>query len=273
MSLTMITVLSVSGESVELPIGGSQGYQLEEVEGLDPVKATISSSNFGWADGASYQTSRRDIRNIVMRVGLIPDFLTTTVQSLRLALARKMMPKSQVILRFHDSDGTVLRTVGRVESFEAPLFVQDPKINISILCMDPDFISERETVIEGASVPDITNTTIDYDGTVATGFRLGMTMDRPTNEISFVLQNSEGVTERMDFAMSLVAGDKLEISSVFGSKGVWVTKPMGTESALYAATPNSHFLSLTGGSNSFRVQAPGAPIPYKLRYYPRYGGL
>ena len=273
MSLSMVTIVSASGEAVELPVGSSLGYQLEEVEGLDPVKATIASSNFGLTDGASYQSSRRDVRNIVMRIGLIPDFVTNTVQSLRLGLARKMMPKSQVTLRFHDEDGTVLRAVGRVESFEAPLFVQSPKATISFLCMDPDFISEVESSFSGSSVADLTNTTLNYEGTVNTGFRLEMVVNRPTNEISFVVQTSEGETKRMDFAIALASGDKIEISSVFGGKGVWVTKGGVRETALYATTPNSHFLTLSSGPNAVRVQLVGAPIPYTIKYYARHGGL
>lgn len=273
MSLSMVTIVSASGEAVELLVGSSIGYQLEEIEGLDPVKATISSSNFGLTDGASYQSSRRDIRNIVMRIGLVPDFVTNTVQSLRLGLARKMMPKSQVTLKFHDADGTVFRTVGRVESFEAPMFVQSPKVTISFLCMDPDFISEVESSFSGSSVPDLTNATLNYEGTVNTGFRLEMTVNRPTNEIAFVVQTSEGDTKRMDFAMALVSGDRIEISSVFGEKGVWITKNGIRESALYATTPNSHFMTLSNGTNLVRVQLAGEAIPYTIKYYARHGGL
>lgn len=273
MSLTTLSVVSSSGETLNFHIGASTGYQLEDVRGLDPVKADISSSSFGQHDGSQYQSSRRGERNIVMVIGLVPDFVTNTVQSLRLDLARLLMPKRPVTLRMIDSDGSVVSIAGRVESFEAPLFTRTPKADISIICFDPDFKSHALTTKTGSSVTDITNTAIQYDGSVDTGFLFEMTVNRATNELALVLVNSMGETQRVDFAMALSAGDKIEIGSNFGEKGVWVTKDGLRTPALYTITPNSNFLVLSPGVNQFRVQMAGAAIPWSIKYYERYGSL
>lgn len=273
MSLTTLSVVSSSGETLNFHIGASTGYQLEDVRGLDPVKADISSSSFGQHDGSQYQSSRRGERNIVMLIGLVPDFVTNTVQSLRLDLARLLMPKRPVTLRMIDSDGSVVSIAGRVESFEAPLFTRTPKADISIICFDPDFKSHALTTKTGSSVTDITNTAIQYDGSVDTGFLFEMTVNRATNELALVLVNSMGETQRVDFAMALSAGDKIEIGSNFGEKGVWVTKDGLRTPALYTITPNSNFLVLSPGVNQFRVQMAGAAIPWSIKYYERYGSL
>ena len=273
MSLTTLSVVSSSGETLNFHIGASTGYQLEEVRGLDPVKADISSSSFGQHDGSQYQSSRRGERNIVMVIGLVPDFVTNTVQSLRLDLARLLMPKRPVTLRMIDSDGSVVSIAGRVESFEAPLFTRTPKVDISIICFDPDFKSHALTTKTGSSVTDITNTAIQYDGSVDTGFLFEMTVNRATNELALVLVNSMGESQRVDFAMALSAGDKIEIGSNFGEKGVWVTKDGLRTPALYTITPNSNFLVLSPGVNQFRVQMAGAAIPWSIKYYERYGSL
>ena len=273
MSLTTLSVVSSSGETLNFHIGASTGYQLEEVRGLDPVKADISSSSFGQHDGSQYQSSRRGERNIVMVIGLVPDFVTNTVQSLRLDLARLLMPKRPVTLRMIDSDGSIVTIAGRVESFEAPLFTRTPKADISIICFDPDFKSHALTTKTGSSVTDITNTAIQYDGSVDTGFLFEMTVNRATNELALVLVNSMGESQRVDFAMALSAGDKIEIGSNFGEKGVWVTKDGLRTPALYTITPNSNFLVLSPGVNQFRVQMAGAAIPWSIKYYERYGSL
>lgn len=273
MSLTTLSVVSSSGETLNFHIGASTGYQLEDVKGLDPVKADISSSSFGQHDGSQYQSSRRGERNIVMVIGLVPDFVTNTVQSLRLDLARLLMPKRPVTLRMIDSDGSVVSIAGRVESFEAPLFTRIPKADISIICFDPDFKSHALTTKTGSSVTDITNTAIQYDGSVDTGFLFEMTVNRATNELALVLVNSMGESQRVDFAMALSAGDKIEIGSNFGEKGVWVTKDGLRTPALYTITPNSNFLVLSPGVNQFRVQMAGAAIPWSIKYYERYGSL
>ena len=273
MSLTTLSVVSSSGETLNFHIGASTGYQLEEVRGLDPVKADISSSSFGQHDGSQYQSSRRGERNIVMVIGLVPDFVTNTVQSLRLDLARLLMPKRPVTLRMIDSDGSVVSIAGRVESFEAPLFTRTPKADISIICFDPDFKSHALTTKTGSSVTDITNTAIQYDGSVDTGFLFEMTVNRASNELALVLVNSMGESQRVDFAMALSAGDKIEIGSNFGEKGVWVTKDGLRTPALYTITPNLNFLVLSPGVNQFRVQMAGAAIPWSIKYYERYGSL
>lgn len=273
MSLTTLSVVSSSGETLNFHIGASTGYQLEEVRGLDPVKADISSSSFGQHDGSQYQSSRRGERNIVMVIGLVPDFVTNTVQSLRLDLARLLMPKRPVTLRMIDSDGSVVSIAGMVESFEAPLFTRTPKADISIICFDPDFKSHVLTTKTGSSVTDITNTAVQYDGSVDTGFLFEMTVNRATNELALVLVNSMGESQRVDFAMALSAGDKIEIGSNFGEKGVWVTKDGLRTPALYTITPNSNFLVLSPGVNQFRVQMAGAAIPWSIKYYERYGSL
>ena len=273
MSLTTLSVVSSSGETLNFHIGASTGYQLEEVRGLDPVKADISSSSFGQHDGSQYQSSRRGERNIVMVIGLVPDFVTNTVQSLRLDLARLLMPKRPVTLRMIDSDGSVVSIAGRVESFEAPLFTRTPKADISIICFDPDFKSHALTTKTGSSVTDITNTAVQYNGSVDTGFLFEMTVNRATNELALVLVNSMGESQRVDFAMALSAGDKIEIGSNFGEKGVWVTKDGLRTPALYTITPNSNFLVLSPGVNQFRVQMAGAAIPWSIKYYERYGSL
>ena len=273
MSLTTISVVSSSGETLDFHIGASTGYQLEEVKGLDPVKADISSSSFGQHDGSQYQSSRRGERNIVMTIGLVPDFVSNTVQSLRLDLARLLMPKRPVTLRMVDSDGSIVTIAGRVESFESPLFTRTPRAGISIICFDPDFKSNVMTTKTGSSVTDITNTPVQYDGSVDTGFMFEMVVDRATNELSLVLVNSMGESQRVDFAMALASGDKIEIGSNFGEKGVWVTQSGARSPALYTITTNSDFLVLSPGVNQFRVQMAGAPIGWSIKYYERHGSL
>lgn len=273
MSLSMVTVLANTGETAEFPVGGYQGYQLEDVTGLDPVKAEIASSKFGANDGEVFQSSRRERRNIVLTIGLRPDYMTNDVQSLRQRLSRLMMPKNRVLLKFHDSSGKIVRIEGRVESFEAPLFVRNPVVTVSIVCVAPDFVSEIETVEHGSSVVDLTDMTINYDGTTETGFIFQMPITRAINDLSIVNITADGDSNRIDFAMNMGAGDTLEVSSLFGEKGVWRVREGRRESVLYATAPNMSFPQLSPGPNLFRVQMPGTPIAYSIRYRATYGGL
>ena len=67
--LKRVEVVTPQGAVLDLPLGDiSSSLQIESIEGLDPVKATIASSSFAQLDGAQYQSSRRETRDIKLRI-------------------------------------------------------------------------------------------------------------------------------------------------------------------------------------------------------------
>jgi hypothetical protein len=126
--LVRVEVRTSQGTLLVLPLDDvSDGLALEEVEGLDPVKATLNSSSFAGEDGEQYHSARRESRNIKFKIGLEPDYVATSVRDLRKRLYAFFMPKTQVSLRFVMSDGLYVDILGRIETFDAPLFVQDQR--------------------------------------------------------------------------------------------------------------------------------------------------
>ena len=82
--LSQVEVLSDQGTSIILPIGEDRnGFYVKDIDGLDPVPASLSSSAFGQLDGEVEQGARREKRNIVLTVGLEPDYVTRTVSQMR----------------------------------------------------------------------------------------------------------------------------------------------------------------------------------------------
>jgi hypothetical protein len=249
------------------------GIIVEDVEGLGPVKATIVSSNFSTMDGAQYQSSRREARNIVIKLELKPDFLLDSVSDLRDKLYGFFMPKTQVSLRFHKSNGLVVDISGRVESCEAPLFTSEPKVNVSIICFDPDFLSIAPVELSGSSVAANVDTLVDYDGTVETGLIFVMNVDRSLTEFTLYNRPPDDIVRKLDIAASLLAGDILTISTISGAKHITLTRSGVNSSLLYAMPSQSNWLEFFPGNNYFRAQAEGAAVPYEISYITRYGGL
>lgn len=102
--ITMIEARNVQGSLLGLGVDDiSDGYILEDVDGLHPVKATIVSSSFANLDKQEYQSARRESRDITITIGLEPDYVTNTVSELRKRLYAYFMPKSPVKLRLVDS--------------------------------------------------------------------------------------------------------------------------------------------------------------------------
>lgn len=266
---------SAAGMLLSLPLEGiTDGVFVEEVLGLDPVKATLVSSSFANLDGAQFQSSRRETRNIILTLGIEPtDYETQNVRTIRTNLYSFFMPKSEVKLRFFMDDGLEVDITGRVESFETPLFVKDPQVVISIMCFDPDFIELDSIIISEDTVSDLTTFLISYPGTVETGILLTLLVDRALTEFTIYHTPPDGVVRTLDFAAVLQADDVLTINTVVGSKAITLTRSAVDTSLLYGMSPQSAWIELFKGNNQLRVFAEGAAIPFTIEYTVRYGGL
>lgn len=272
--LETVEVRTEQGALLSLPLQGViSGYNIENIDGLDPVKATLVSSSFANMDGQQYHSSRRETRNIILTIGLEPDYLTSTVQALRQALYGFFMPKAVVNLRFVMEDGLEVDIQGRVESMETALFTKEPAVNVSIICFDPDLFDATPVVLSGNTTSGTTETEIDYDGTVDTGVLLTVNVNRTVSGLTLYHRDPSGTLRSLDFQVAMVNGDIIKISTVTGDKYARKTTSGTETSALYAVSPQSYWLKLQPGVNTVRLYATGAAIPYTLTYTTRYGGI
>lgn len=273
--LVRVEATNAQGALLALPLDDdSSGIFVQEIAGLDPVKATLVSTSFAGADGAQYHSAHREARNITAKMGVEPDYLNVTVSDLRKRLYAFFMPKSLVHLAFIHDDGLRLTIDGRVESFDFPLFAQDPEADLSLMCFDPDFIDPIiVSKLNQMSVSTAVETTVPYLGTVDVGGVFTFRPDRAVNAFTVYLRTADGQQQIMDFTVPLLAGDKLEISTVTGSKYATLTRGGTTSSVLYGVTPQSAWLNFKNGDNKLRVYATGAPFPFDYNYITRYGGL
>jgi hypothetical protein len=272
--LTSLEVRNVGGDLLTLPLGDdSSGFIIQDIEGLEPVKATLVSSSFANMDGAQYHTSRREPRNLKLKFEIEPDYILDSVAELRKQLYNFFMPKTRPNLRFVDSGGLVVGINGRVESFDSPLFTKDPTADISLMCYDPDFVDIDSTLISGSTTSGTDETLIEYDGTVETGFVFSLHVDRALTDFTIYHRPPDDVVRTLDFTGTLGAGDELVVSTIAGSKGATLISGSTETSVLYGVSPQSNWIELQPGANYIRVYATGAAIPFDIEYNTRYGGL
>jgi hypothetical protein len=249
--LTSLEVRNVGGDLLTLPLGDdSSGFIIQDIEGLEPVKATLVSSSFANMDGAQYHTSRREPRNLKLKFEIEPDYILDSV-----------------------SGGLVVGINGRVESFDSPLFTKDPTADISLMCYDPDFVDIDSTLISGSTTSGTDETLIEYDGTVETGFVFSLHVDRALTDFTIYHRPPDDVVRTLDFTGTLGAGDELVVSTIAGSKGATLISGSTETSVLYGVSPQSNWIELQPGANYIRVYATGAAIPFDIEYNTRYGGL
>lgn len=272
--LTKIEVRTDRGDLLTLSLEDpSSGFIVADIDGLDPAKATIVSSDFAQLDGTRFQSSRRESRNIKIKIEPDLDYLLSTVQELRKQLYQFFMPKLNVKLRFYLTSGLIVEATGQVESFDWPLFTKDPEGTISIICFDSDLHELEATVISGSTSESMTPTGEFYAGSVQTGFIFELLLNRSESAFTIYQQLPNGHLHTLDFSAPLLSGDVLRISTIPGAKGAWLTRSDSQSSILYGVLPASEWLSLEPGVNELRFYATGAPIPFTLTYTNKYGGL
>lgn len=274
--LNRVEVVTEQGVLFTLPLDDiSEGYSVQDIEGLDPVKAVLISSVFAQLDGEEYQSSRREKRNIKLTLGYEPDFVNSSVASLRRQLYSMFMPTMRVLLRFHQDGEPIVQIYGRVESFESPKFVKEPKAIISMLCFDPDFYDPSPVILKGTTSSSVLETTHRYQGSVETGFVFRLFANRAITEFSIHNRSADETLRSLEFQNipGLIAGDTLTISTIPGNKYVTRTRAGIDTSYLFGVSPQSQWLELFPGQNALRVYAEGAAIPFEIEYTTKFGAL
>ena len=249
-------------------------YRVRDVEGVDPVVAVLTSTSMAQIDGAQPQNARRDVRNITMKVGLKPDYSMHTVQSLRSSLYEYLLPKAMVQLGFY-LDGVLFAiTSGQVESVDNVLFSQDPEVDTSILCYDPDFYAPTPEVFSTHTQSDnLTTSLIEYAGTSDAGFIFALNVNRTLTSFSVANTTLDGLKQKLEVIGSFIPGDIVTVNTIPGSKAVTLTRAGITTSVLYYKTSVSTWPILKKGDNLLGVYSSGAGIPYTVTYTPKFGGL
>lgn len=272
--LRKVDVVTRRGTTLSLDLfENDSGYQVDDIEGLDPVKATLSSAPYAGQDGEEFQSARRGFRQIVLKLDLEPDFVTETFATLRRKLYDYLMPTETVRFRLYLDTGLYLDIEGVVEDHSSPMFEEDPKVAVTVICFKPDLLDPNLVEHSGSTVSTSTVENLNYPGSVPVGVVLTLNVNRNLAGFTMYHTGEEGVLSQLDFSYPLINGDQLVVSSLKGAKGITLTRSGVSSSLLYGRSAQSKWIEFAKGINQFRVYAPGDPVPFVLEYQVRYGGL
>lgn len=282
----MIETLEVFNPRVTtppLPIGSgsasTDALQIRGIEGLGPVKADIATVTLSALDGENITNAAVGKRNIVLSIGLNPNWESQTIEGLRQILYRHFMPRSIVRLRFGSTHLPNVEIRGQVESLEPNIFAKNAEYQVSIICPDPYFVKTSPTVVTGLT--SFTGSTggidIEYEGNVSVGFLLYIEKGSGGDVSGMVTVSNKTPAERIFILNSVVidADEYVDLSTVDGSK--YARKafiPAGPpQSLMNQVAPSSSWLRLEPGENKIHVTTPVPGNAWTLRYSARYGGL
>lgn len=276
-------VFSPQPDAPVLPLGGfmpsNDPVQVRNIEGLGPVKAEITSTPFATGRGELFQGSSTGKRNIVMTLGLNPDWENQTMSTLRQLLYRYLMPEQWTKLRFISDHLPTCDIEGYVESFEPNMFSQDPEVQISVICPKPDFIESNATIFNGQVDDGTIEIAYEYVGTVETGLELRID-STPVNtaytgDIS-ITATAFGVPQLYVVEDVTINTSKyFKLSSVRNAKRVSnVSLIDGAVTNLLAkVTPESEWPVIKPGENIIKVAAAENDQAWTMAYFNRFGGL
>jgi hypothetical protein len=284
--ITKMEVFSRNPSVPELPVAGFapnlaslDPIVIRDIQGLGPVKATISSTPFATGRGELFQGSSIPTRNIVLSLGFNPNWIDQTMASLRHILYRYFMPQLWTKLRFISDEIPIVGIDGIVESCEPNMFSQDPEMQISIMCPKPDFLEVNSTLISGIVDDGTTEVIIDYRGSVPAGFELQI---KPSDDLPAYTGDVTIANISVDGAQAFQALDV----TVDDTKYLMMNTAKTSRKLHYVMADESPSVNILGkmasgsiwpelspGENIFAIEASETGMKWVLGYFNRYGGI
>lgn len=253
----------------------SDFIQVTNIDGIDPVTASIDVVSSGNVDGAISLDPKVPTRNIVMTLRPNPNWTTWTFEQIRKFIYSYFIPKNTIQLIF-DSDeiGVLVEIFGVVESCTANPFSKDPEYNISLICADPFFTTVDPIVVTGTII-DPSNwtaekSTIQCNGNIPIGIELKL-----PNGFNAEIYVQTGDSPDSTFHVIDVIYEILAINSIPLHKYIREvsTSDGSFTNKLSKLQLGSRWPILTPGDNSFAVMGPSVGFSWELTYYEKYGGL
>lgn len=258
----ILKIENSKGEIFELT-RDSANYYIIGVQGLTRPATAVNSSTGGTVDGAFYNSSRVEQRNIVIDIVINGD-----IEANRQRLYQIFPMKTKCTVYFTNANRNV-QIDGYVEVLEGDLFVQREQIQISIICPRPYFedletlytelsrivrkfefpfsIEENEP-IPFSEIVDYPLCTINNGGDVASGCI--MTVTFTANVTGLTIYNSTSQTF-IGFNYIFAAGDTLTINTNTGQLSAIVTRSGQNVNILNYLTEGSTWFKLSPGDNNF----------------------
>lgn len=253
---------NASGQSLTLS-QNEQDYQIISITGLNPAPAQINTTEIAGLDGAKFNSSKLNTRNIVITLKLNGD-----VEANRLTLYQMFRTKEQCTFYYQTESRNVF-IQGYVETVEVDLFSQSELMQISIICPYPYFksmativtdISDRASAFVfpfsiniGEPIPfsiyvENRETGVVNDSESETGVMIQIDVLDSVNNIQIKNTNTE---EAITLQYAFLEGDKITINTQKGSKSVQLTREGVISNIFSSLQQGSVFFQLQPGVNPF----------------------
>lgn len=286
-----ITVINQLNDAVTLSLTDpwDTGLIITNITGLGPPKANINSTDLALGDGAVFNSSRIDKRNIVFHFQLAEVYeedgmhVKETIEEVRTNTYRYFQLKKKHRLIF-ETDTRYVEIEGYCESNEPEIFSEKETAQVSFVCPNPFFTAKTKTIrmngvnemftfpfsneiatqslIMGEFSENV-GESIPYHGDVDSGVVMTITAESGgaknvevvnlNSEERFVI-NTEKIVED-GTVTHIEQGDVLTFSSMPGAKTAMLRRDGTSRSILPTISRTGQWLHLVNGDNVFAYSA------------------
>lgn len=281
--LTEVKAYSSWQSAPMLPLSGDGNaktdlIQIRNIDGLDPVRASVNTSPRGSVDGETYTGSNIPKRNIVLTLHPNPNWDDWTYEKLRRLLYSYFMPKRPTRLVFYSDDMIPVEIFGVVESVAVNMFSKDPELIVSVICPDPYFTALDPVVLTGQTIrAGGTVVSVDYKGSIETGMKVKVTSVSGPAPTVIGIQIGDPTVSYFNILATVSASMYFEMSSVHMQKFVQnVNIGSGVITNLLPKVElpeGSLWPVIQPGINEFSVITDQGVQDWELSYFERFGGL
>lgn len=266
-------------------------YQIISITGLNPPNAQINTTTIVGLDGAVFNSSKLETRNLVLTIKI-----NGNVEQNRLLLYSYFKTKDWC--KFYYSNNTLNVSIeGYVQNVECDLFTNNELAQISIICPYPYFRSLTEILTDSSnSLPQfvfpfsinigepVIISSLDSDSDGITVYNGSDTETGAIVQIE-VLQAASSIEiknvstgEDFEINFSFLADDTIIINTNKGQKSITLIRAGVISNIFSALQPGSVFFQLYPGVNNFDFLVSGSAannddITITFKYYNIYRGV
>lgn len=297
-----VTVINYLNErlKMELTKPAESGFAIYNITGIGNVKADINLTELATADGALFNSSRLDKRNIVISAKL--EWVPTIEESRHTAY--KFFPTGKAVTLIFETDTRTCAIDGYVETNDPNIFQEQEEVQISVICPNPFFRSVNskrilfygvdplfefpfsnesltEPLIEFGKIKRYTDQNIVYDGDAETGVIISMHAIGKVENISiYKVQTREKIvinTSKIETltGAGLNRGDEIIISTLRSGPYARLLRGGKYINILNAIGRDADWFQLTKGDNVFAYTAEYGVgnLEFEMEYNTLYGGV
>lgn len=257
-------------ETIALSGVGTSPFFIKSIEGLDPVKNTINTTDSVYKPGNYFNSSHAEARNLVFTIGLNQrSSYGLNFEDMRFRIYEIFQPGIPVLIEFvSDRFPKGLMIKGYTEDISNTLFTATPDVQVSMLCHDPYFFDPELVNLEFSSdYEDLKS----YLGNAPGPFNLTKRFDAaPPGAVTFGVMNGPDLTLK---AGTIQAGDIVTINTDPNLRDITIKRGSSVIQGYTGIQSGTLIQFLSATQDHIFINGGGTTPGFKIAFYRRYLGL